>query len=246
MKKLLALLLAAAMCFSLAACGGTTVTQDDVDNNSSSSSSSEGNSAGEKVENQVIVGDVTQMNGDFLTGWTNVAPNSYIKDLLYGYSTVILTDDGKWQFDPQVVTDHQETENEDGSKTYTMTIAKDLVYNDGTPITAKDYVFSILLYSSPEFGELDADNTAGNYYVGFEDFNNGHKVNEEGLAVDKDGNVIQGWEETTDEAGNPTTVKGEITGEAVPCKTFTGVRLLDDYHFLPEPSRRKSCRISMS
>ena len=40
-------------------------------------------------------------------------------------------------------------------------------------------------------------------------------VNEEGLAVDADGNAIQAWEEVTDEEGNTSTQMGEITGEAV-------------------------------
>ena len=231
MKKLLALLLAVAMTFSLVACGGESVSQGEVDNTSSSSSSEESSESTEPVENQVIVGDVTQLNGDFMEGWTNIASNACIKSLIYGYGTVILTQEGKWDVDPQVVTNYETTENEDGSKTYTFEIAQDLTYNDGTPITAKDYVFSLLLSSSPEFGELEADNTAGVNLVGFENFNAGHMVNEEGLAVDADGNAIQAWEEVTDEEGNTSTQMGEITGEAVPCKTFSGVRLLGDYSF---------------
>ena len=45
-----------------------------------------------------------------------------------------------------VVESYEVTENEDGSKTYTLLSIDGLTYHDGSPITAKDYVTSGLCY----------------------------------------------------------------------------------------------------
>ena len=69
---------------------------------------------------------------------------------------------------------HTETENEDGTKTYTVTINDGLVWSDGTPITAKDYVFQLLLESSPEMNGVDGyPSQAGYSLVGYQEFFNG-------------------------------------------------------------------------
>ena len=49
-------------------------------------------------------------------------------------------------WDPVVVKDHEVIENDDGSKTYRFEINDNLKWSDGSPITAKDYVFSLLLH----------------------------------------------------------------------------------------------------
>ena len=60
-------------------------------------------------------------------------------------------------WDPVVVKDHEVIENDDGSKTYRFEINDNLKWSDGSPITAKDYVFSLLLHSSPEFAACEGD-----------------------------------------------------------------------------------------
>jgi peptide/nickel transport system substrate-binding protein len=63
--------------------------------------------------------------------------------------------------------------NTDGSKTFTFVICKDLTYNDGTAITAKDYVFSALLCFSNEFVEIGADNAGNEMYPGGPEYSAG-------------------------------------------------------------------------
>lgn len=121
----------------------------------------------------LIIGQVTELTGDFGDGWTNGAADADVKYLIGGYATVAYTREGIYEVDPTVVKEYEATENADGSKTFTFTINDNLVYNTGLEITAKDYVFSILLKSSKEFESLGANATAGLSFVGYDEFYNG-------------------------------------------------------------------------
>ncbi len=152
MKKILSFILAVVAAISMSSCSNT-------DQPESSS--------------QLIVGSVSALNADMMDGWTNSAPNKSIKALLNGYETVSYTREGFFEVNKTAVKEFSDEENDDGSKTFTITLQPGLTFSDGSPITAKDYVFNILLYSSPEFGALEADNFSGIDYVGFEEFHSG-------------------------------------------------------------------------
>ncbi|NLM61820.1 MAG: hypothetical protein GX193_07055, partial [Clostridiales bacterium] len=123
---------------------------------------------------QIIQGSTTQLNGDFVSGWTNSATNAEIKELINGYSTLAFTKEGMYIFDPIVVKEWEGIENPDGSKTYRFVIYDNLTYNDGTKITAKDYVGSVLIYASDEFKQVDnAQSAAGTDFVGYKAYNSG-------------------------------------------------------------------------
>lgn len=88
-----------------------------------------------------------QLSGSYINGFGNDVYDIYIKSLIgnYGdvnsYSTLFTDNAGQAQWNMTVLAEEPSTEvNEDGSKTYTFKIADDLVWNDGTAITAKDYV----------------------------------------------------------------------------------------------------------
>ncbi len=128
----------------------------------------------EDATGQVIIGNTTAANADMMTGWTNSATNADVKILIHGASTVAFTEEGTYEPNYAVLAKEiEQVENEDGTKTFTMTIKEDLKFNDGTPITAHNYLFGTMLTSSPEFGSLDASNTTGIQYVGFDEFNAG-------------------------------------------------------------------------
>lgn len=124
-------------------------------------------------KSQIILGSTTQVNGDFFDGWTNSATNAYLKELMEGYQTVVWTKEGRYIINPVAVPSHTAVVNADGSKTYTFNLAKNLTYNDGSKISAKDYVFNILYAASPEAIELGAQYGAGPEYVGYDDFHSG-------------------------------------------------------------------------
>jgi len=122
---------------------------------------------------QLIVG-VNAMNGNMFSGWDNLVANANTKELIYGYGTIMYTDDDQFLPDPVVVKSLTTTDNPDGGKTYTIEINQNLTYNDGTKITAKDFVFSILLDCSPQLRELGANRRTGyDVYRGYTAYHTG-------------------------------------------------------------------------
>ena len=134
-------------------------------------------------DTQVILGSSTQVNADFFSGWTNSATNKYLKDLMSGYETVSWTKEGRYEINPIAVKSWKATENADGSKTYIFNIADNLVYNDGTKITAKDYVFNILYAASPQAVEIGAQYGVGPEYVGYNAFHEGSAKEFKGIRL---------------------------------------------------------------
>lgn len=169
-KKILSLLLAGILALSVAACGQQQPVTNDQESSSTASavesSSSETTSsdaeAGQTGERptepsgQLVIGTITPVENDFYnSSFNNAATNYKMYSLIHGGGTVVYTKEGKFEFNPTVVEKHEETENEDGSKTYTVTIKDGLVWSDDTPITAKDYVFQALLENSNEITGVD-------------------------------------------------------------------------------------------
>ena len=138
-KKLLSLLLAGATVLSLAACGQQTVTTNPSASNppaSPSQSQTADETATKPTEptGQLIIGTTTDLENDFYDpSFNNNATNYKLYDLIHGYGTITSDIDGEWIYDPTVVASHEEVENEDGTKTYTVTINDGLVWSDGTP-----------------------------------------------------------------------------------------------------------------
>ena len=188
-KKLLSLLLAGATVLSLAACGQQTVTTNPSDSNPPVASPSQSQTADETATKpteptgQLVIGTTTDLDNDFYdSSFNNNATNYKLYALIHGYGTVTSDIDGEWIYDPTVVASHEEVENEDGTKTYTVTINDGLVWSDGTPITAKDYVFQLLLESSPEMNAVDGyPSQAGYSLVGYQEYFNGETDNFAGV-----------------------------------------------------------------
>lgn len=132
---------------------------------------------------QLIIGQLTELTGDFGNGWTHGAADSAVKALLNGYQTVIYTREGTYEIDPTVVEEFHSTNNSDGSKTFYFKIHDNLKYNTGLGITAKDYAFSILLGSSPEYEALGAYATAGASYDGYDEFYRGQTESFRGIRM---------------------------------------------------------------
>ena len=130
----------------------------------------------EKEDNSIIIGNTTDLSGKFryaTFGGTNPgAADLDIQNLTSGLSTVTTNKEGGYQFDDTVVKEHTEVDNEDGSRTYTITIYDDLKFSDGSPITAKNYLAFTMVFSSP-VGAAAAgkDHMSGMQLLGFDTFN---------------------------------------------------------------------------
>jgi peptide/nickel transport system substrate-binding protein len=176
------------MLVSLTACGGGNDTgvveqgQDTAKDQSTDTADDKTNEEDEegkeetknrKPYGELIVGNTTELSGDWIPYFQNNAAEYDIFQLISGYGTVDMTRDIEYVINETVVEKYEVTENEDGSKTYTWTIKDGLTYDDGTPITAKDYVASVLLWSSPVLGEMGAQNSYGLYFKGYNEFSKG-------------------------------------------------------------------------
>lgn len=130
----------------------------------------------EKEDNSIIMGNTTDLSGKFryaAFGGTNPgAADLDVQNLSTGLQTVATTKEGGYEWNPTVVKSHEETMNEDGTRTYTVTIYDDLKLSDGTPVTVKNYVVFPMVFSSP-VGVTAAgkDHQSGMTLEGFKTFN---------------------------------------------------------------------------
>lgn len=182
-KKIASLLLVGLLALSVAACGQQPVTNNDQgsssevstsESQSSTSSDAEAGQTGEKPTEptgQLVIGSINDVLNEFYdTGFSTSETNYNMYHLIHGgYDTVVFTKEGEFQYNDTAVASHEETENEDGTKTYTVSINEGLVWSDGTPITAKDYVFAMLLENSQAMSGVDGYPCNGGYsVVGYE------------------------------------------------------------------------------
>ena len=170
LKKLLALLLALAMVFALAACGETDTKPETTE---PETETTEPAPAPAEVTNQIIYGSTTELSGDLGNAWwTNNAADKTVRDLIDDYDVVVTDQGGEFVYNETVVKDVTSEENEDGTKTYTVTINEGLVYNNGDPITAADFCAYELVALAPVTKE-DGAKTTGEIIVGGTQYQNG-------------------------------------------------------------------------
>ena len=130
----------------------------------------------EKEDNSIIMGNTTDLSGKFryaAFGGTNPgAADLDVQNLSTGLETVATTKEGGFEWNPTVVKSHEETMNEDGTRTYTVTIYDDLKLSDGTPVTVKNYVVFPMVFSSPvAVAAAGKDHQSGMTLEGFKTFN---------------------------------------------------------------------------
>ena len=130
----------------------------------------------EKEDNSIIIGNTTDLSGKFryanFGGSNPGAADLDVQNLSTGLETVATTKEGGYEWNPTVVKSHEETMNEDGTRTYTVTIYDDLKLSDGTPVTVKNYVVFPMVFSSPVgVAAAGKDHQAGMTLEGFKTFN---------------------------------------------------------------------------
>lgn len=127
-------------------------------------------------DNSVILGSSTELSGAFRNAsFGKSAPGSAdlaVQTLTSGYSTVVTDEKGLYTWaDESILASREEKENEDGTKTFTMQIANDLTFSDGTPIRAENYLVEVLAGSSKVMKEAGGGEAAGLTLTGYEAFN---------------------------------------------------------------------------
>ncbi|HSL92992.1 MAG TPA: ABC transporter substrate-binding protein, partial [Bacillota bacterium] len=124
------------------------------------------------VETTLVVG-TAEISGNFLSGFGNNAYDVMVRNLVFGYETYSTTPAGEIVLNSTVVKDLKNATDADGNKTYTFPIHEDLLWNDGSPVTAKDYVFYVLWYANPAWVEAGATSTVGEGLLGYADYKSG-------------------------------------------------------------------------
>ncbi len=125
---------------------------------------------------KLIVGSTSVMTGNFfndIMGGNN-SPDLETESLLHGYNLVGWHNElGTYAVDSHIVNSSISATDGKGNKRYFVVIREDLLYSDGTPIMAKDYVFSVLLAASKQIAEIGGDNEKANAFIGYEAYHSG-------------------------------------------------------------------------
>lgn len=136
---------------------------------------------GQKYD-QLTVGVTTAFSGNFLADamGSNISDQD-IRKMIHSYHLVTWDGaSGIFRQNEQVVT--AGVNSEDGS-TFIYTIAKDLTYNDGTPITAKDYAFSFLFLTSKQLLEATGLRDDGSKILGWKAYDEGLSATVSGFRI---------------------------------------------------------------
>ena len=133
----------------------------------------------------ITVGNPTPLNGQFFTAmWGNSTSDIDVRKLVSAYSMISWdTSISQFRFDHSVVSGAVVLGEQDGARTYYISLYSDLFYSDGTPITAWDYAFSVLLTGSPLIAELGGVPERYDFLEGFEDYAAGKTPYISGLRV---------------------------------------------------------------
>ncbi len=127
-------------------------------------------------DNAVILGSHTELSGAFRDaafGKSSAGSADLdVQTLTSGYSTVVTDDGGGYRYaDEGVLRRHEEWENEDGTKTFTMQIASDLRFSNGESIKAENYLIALAVGSTKVMREAGGGDAAGLTLVGYDAFN---------------------------------------------------------------------------
>ncbi len=168
MKKFTALLLTVLLMLStLTACAAPSTTEPSETEQPVSAITS-------NVPLDTLVVGSAEMKQNFISGFGNNASDFSIETLVGGHvSTYEYTADGGIALNETVVSNVETELDDQGNKTYTFTIYDDLMWNNGEPITAKDYVAMVLFYAAPEWVEAGASSSGHDALVGYTEYSDG-------------------------------------------------------------------------
>ena len=144
------------------------------------------------VYENLTVGNPTPMRGEFFTEmWGNATSDIDVRALLHGYNLVFWNgEQGMFIADPSVVTEVATEDDAAGNRTYTLTLADDLFYSDGSKITAWDYAFSLLLSIAPEVDGAGGTSIRKEHILGYQEYIDGSREFLTGVRVTAD-NTLQ-------------------------------------------------------
>lgn len=123
----------------------------------------------------LVVANTTEMSGNFFSEiFGNNTADLDVRTLLHGYNLMMWDgSQGAYTVNPTVVKELITRNNDQGHRTYTVSLWQDLAYSDGTPITAADFAFSMLLSLAPEMEAIGAQTVYSDFVIGSDDYRTG-------------------------------------------------------------------------
>ncbi len=180
MQKYLSLLLALVLCLiplsgTIAFAEGlinTDAATDETAAAKETTESPEGEEEDSIYPDELRVGHPTITKGDFFTEmFGNDTSDIDVRALIHGYNLVNWDQNqGVYVIDESVVRNVMVVDDELGNRTYFLGLYDDLYYSDGTPITAWDYAFSMLLMMSHEIEEIGGKIYRAQHILGYEEY----------------------------------------------------------------------------
>ena len=134
---------------------------------------------------ELTVAVTTPLTGSFFTNmWENGSSDMDVRAMIHGYNLIEWdTEDGMFVPDESVVSGVNVQAADNGDITFIIALYDDMFYSDGTPVTAWDYAFSILLTMSPEMKELGANVHQPEYIAGYSNYISGKSKRLTGVRV---------------------------------------------------------------
>lgn len=132
----------------------------------------------------LTIGTVTPLEGNLYGKmWGLNTTDIDLRLLLHGAGTVTSTRNYRYALNNTVLENCQIVEESDGSRSYVFTLRPGLKYSDGSDIKAADYVFTVLLQSSPLIKALGGDNSRYASLLGFDAYAAGDSAEFQGLRL---------------------------------------------------------------
>ena len=121
---------------------------------------------------ELRVGNPTITKGDFFTEmFGNDTADIDVRSLIHGYNLVNWDQNqGVYLIDETVVERYMVLDDSLGNRTYYLALYDDLYYSDGSPITAWDYAFSLLLMMSPEIERIGGKIYRAEHILGYDEY----------------------------------------------------------------------------
>lgn len=141
-----------------------------------------GEKAPTKNPSDTLVVSAPEFDGSYINGFGNLTYDVWVKNLIHDYATYATDEGGQIVLNKTVVVGEPETAvDADGNKTYTFKLNDKLVWNDGTKITAKDFVFSVLFTDSAQMKAAGSSSILGDMYPGYKAYRDGETTSFPGI-----------------------------------------------------------------
>ncbi|MBR7040881.1 MAG: hypothetical protein IKI24_03465 [Clostridia bacterium] len=125
------------------------------------------------------------MEGAFFSSlWEGTPYDALARRLLNGLSPVYWDEEHlRYRQDDSVAEEILVADTQDGGREYLISFRHDMCFSDGSPVTAGDYAFTILMLASPCIGDLGADEDAFDYLSGWDRYHSGRSREFGGVRV---------------------------------------------------------------